>query len=43
MKEKQQDYGKSMEMLKKILAIDQNFSPAYNAMGMIYDKMEDYT
>ncbi len=42
MKEKQQEYGKSMEMLKKILSIDQNFSPAYNAMGMIYDKMEEY-
>jgi lipoprotein NlpI len=42
MKEKQEDYPKSMEILKKILAIDSNFSPAYNAMGMIYDKMEDY-
>ncbi len=29
-------------MLHKILQIDQSFSPAYNAMGMIYDKIEDY-
>jgi Tfp pilus assembly protein PilF len=32
-----------MEILKKILNVDCNFSPAFNAMGMIYDKMEDYT
>jgi hypothetical protein len=32
-----------MEILKKILSIDNKFSPAYNAMGMIYDKVEDYT
>lgn len=31
-----------MEILKKILSIDGGFSPAYNAMGMIYDKMEEY-
>lgn len=24
------------------MKIDSNFSPAYNAMGMIFDKMEDY-
>jgi len=32
-----------MDLLKKILSIDGKFSPAFNAMGMIYDKMEDYS
>lgn len=31
-----------MSVLKKILNLDSAFSPAYNAMGMIHDKMENY-
>lgn len=31
-----------MQILEKILTLDPKFSPAFNAMGMIHDKMEDY-
>lgn len=31
-----------MHLLKKAITIDKNFSPAYNALGMIYDKLENY-
>lgn len=31
-----------MNYFDKLIQIDQKFSPAFNARGMVYDKMENY-
>ena len=31
-----------MNYFNRIVEIDSNFSPVYNARGMVYDKMEQY-
>ena len=42
LKEKQENFNDAKKILLKIIEIDSSFSPAYNALGMINDRKEDY-
>ena len=40
--ERQEKYKEAMDYFQKLVQVDPNFPPVYNARGMIYDRLEDY-